>query len=249
MASPHPLALHAPPIAATVAIAPATTLVTPTDSTPALALDDYAGEGEGEGEHENHGGALSIASAAVHEYAALTSLADSHSEEEELVDQLGPAMDHPHALSAAFDPFEPIPTHQLPSMQLPLVPLSHIYNSGHMSSYDPSLEPPPFLEEAHLNLPDRTSFAPITSFFHSIAPERPTIPGLDLVQVPRSIARADLRGDRCDIQGIDWTVRYTTRSHVRAKRVDYESAKLPHSLHEVRSVCSELILRSRLTRL
>lgn len=239
MASPHPLTLHAPLIAATVAIAPATTLATPADSTPALALDDY--EGEGEGEHENHSGALSIASADVHDYAALTSLADSHSEEDELMEQLGLVMDHSHVLSVSYDPSEPIPTHQLPSMQLPL---PHLYTSGHMSSYDPSLEPPPFLEEAHLNLPDRTSFAPITSFFHSIAPERPTVPGLDLVQVPDSITRDDLCGDRCDSQGIDWTVRNTTRSHVRAKRVDYESAKLPHSLQRVRAVCSQWFLMS-----
>ncbi|KAH7076458.1 WD40-repeat-containing domain protein [Paraphoma chrysanthemicola] len=135
----------------------------------------------------------------------------------------------PHTGSTSYDPFEPAPSYHMPSMLMPTI------FSGHMSSSDPSLEPPPTLQEAHLSIQDKCSFAPITSFFHYLAPEKPTVPGLDLIQVPDSITRDDLQGDRYDAQGIDWVVRNTTRSHVRSKRYECESAKLPRSLQEVRA--------------
>jgi hypothetical protein len=141
----------------------------------------------------------------------------------------------PHAApTPLFDPFESIPVYQMPSMH---TPMPHIF-SGHTSSSDPFLEPPPTLQEAHLSIEDNGSFAPITSFFHRIAPEKPTVPGLDLVQVPAHISRDQLQGDRFDLQGIDWSIRNTTRSQVRGKRVECEGAKLSCSSHEVRKVCS-----------
>jgi hypothetical protein len=98
------------------------------------------------------------------------------------------------------------------------------------------------LQEAHLSIHDKASFEPITTFFHYFTPQKPTVPGLDLVQVPRSIARDDLRGDAYDCQGIDWSVRNTTRSAMRKKRFEYESEKLPRCMKEVRKVIHGIAL-------
>jgi hypothetical protein len=111
----------------------------------------------------------------------------------------------------------------------------------HLSSSDPFLEPPPAFHEFHLSVPDKQSFTTISTFFHHITPAKPTVPGLDLVQVPESITRDDLQGDKYDCQGIDWSVRNTTRSAVQKKRFEYETAKLqaqPQTqyLKEVRKV-------------
>jgi hypothetical protein len=119
------------------------------------------------------------------------------------------------------------------------------FMSHHLSSSDPSLEPPPAFHEFHLSVPDKGSFTAISTFFHHITPAKPTVPGLDLVQVPTSITRDDLQGDRYDCQGIDWSVRNTTRSAVRKKRFEYERAKLETQLgaqylKEVRKVITGL---------
>ena len=95
-----------------------------------------------------------------------------------------------------------------------------------LSSSESSLEPPPILHESSHCAYDRAAFVPITSFFHRIAPQRPTVPGLDLQQLPAAITRQQLHGDRCDFQGIDWTARNTTRAAVRARRVEYETERL-----------------------
>ena len=221
-------------------IAAATTLATLADSRPPTTY----GEDEDEDEDDDYSGGISITSADLQEYILTGSLADTPMTEEDVAEQLQSVMaqlqsfPHPGPTSYdpfdPFDPFEPIPSYHLPSLHMS-IPIPQV-SSGHMSSSDPSLEPPPTLQEAHLSIQDRASFAPITSFFHYIAPEKPTVPGLDLVTVPDLITKEDLQGDRYDIQGIDWTVRNTTRSHVRAKRVECESAKLLPNLQQVRKV-------------
>jgi hypothetical protein len=107
---------------------------------------------------------------------------------------------------------------------------------GHLSSSEPSLEPPPTHYEANLSIKDKSQFVPITSFFHYLTPEKPTVPGLDLVQVPDVITREDLQGDKYDYQGIDWSIRNTTRSSVRSKRRVCEEERLSPSLKETRMV-------------
>jgi hypothetical protein len=91
----------------------------------------------------------------------------------------------------------------------------------------PHLEPQTTLNEPHLSIPDRAAFCPITSYFHRFFDSsKPVVPGLDLVQVPDSITRQDLRGDEYDYQGIDWTIRRTTRARVRELRSQYERRRL-----------------------
>jgi DNA-binding beta-propeller fold protein YncE len=188
--------------------------------------EDESEEEEDEDDNDNDIGGISLTSANLHDY-----IADTHMADEDVAEQLQSVMDQlqsfPHAVESA-------PSYQMPSIQMPI---PHVY-SGHMSSSDSSLEPPPTQQEANLSISDRTSFLPITSFFHLIAPERPTVPGLDLVQVPASITKDDLQGDKYDYQGIDWAVRNTMRSRVRARRVDCEGAKTPPSVEAVRKVCS-----------
>ncbi|KAF1912398.1 WD40-repeat-containing domain protein [Ampelomyces quisqualis] len=111
---------------------------------------------------------------------------------------------------------------------------------GHTSSSDAALygvlHPlPPALHDAHLAIDDHGAFTDIAAFFDRLAPRKPAVPGLDLVAVPASITRAQLQGDRFDHQGIDWLARSTTRSHVRAKRAEFEAARLARRLHHVRS--------------
>ncbi|KAL6711992.1 hypothetical protein ACN47E_003035 [Coniothyrium glycines] len=149
-----------------------------------------------------------------------------------LVEQIHSWPSHAHAITA---PPESGPLHV--SYQLSGAPLSAPSPpmlGSHLSSSEHPLEPPPTLQEAHLSIQDRGSFAPITSFFHWFTPEQPVVPGLDLVQVPASIVQDDLQGDRYDFQGIDWIVRNTTRSTIRAKRVEYENEKVLLSQKEVR---------------
>lgn len=107
---------------------------------------------------------------------------------------------------------------------------------GHLSSSEPSLEPLPAWPEAYLSIKDNSQFVPITSFFHYLTPEKSTVPGLDLVKVPDVIKREHLQGDRCDFQGIDWSVRNTTRSSVRSKRRECEQERLSPSVRQTRTV-------------
>ncbi|KAJ4336447.1 hypothetical protein N0V95_008608, partial [Ascochyta clinopodiicola] len=89
---------------------------------------------------------------------------------------------------------------------------------------------------AHLSIRDKAQFVPITSFFHYLTPEKPTVPGLDLVHVPHVITQDDLQGDKYDFQGIDWTIRNTTRSSVRSRRRECEEERLSPTLKETRTV-------------
>jgi hypothetical protein len=240
MASPHTHQLHSfAPLDTSAQTHPSPTTIAAATTLATLADRDD----EVEEEDDDYSGGISITSADLHYYTSASSMADTHMTEEDFAEGLQSymaqfdAFPHPGPHPSSFDPFEPIPSYQMPSIHIPSLhmPIPAAF-SGHISSSEHSLEPPPTLQEAHLSIQDKTSFAPVTSFFHYLAPEKPTVPGLDLIQVPTSIRRDDLRGDRYDAQGIDWTVRNTTRSHVRAKRFEYESEKLPRSLREVRKV-------------
>jgi len=203
-------------------------------SRPPTSQANY--EDEDEEEDDDYGGGIPITPTGMGDYQ----IADTHMADEDtlelqvIADQLET---FEYMATPSFDPFEPIPS--MPSYHIPSIqmPISHLH-SGFTSSSDPSLEPPPTSQEVHLSIRDNHPFLPITSFFHSIAPERPTVPGLDLVQLPATITSDDLRGEQFDCHGIDWSVRKTKRSQVRARRVECESARAPVHLREIRKVCS-----------
>lgn len=117
----------------------------------------------------------------------------------------------------------------------PLAPAPHGFPHLAGADHSLSLEPHPTSFEGHLSIQDKASFAPITSFFHYLTSKKPTVPGLDLVQLPAVITREQVKGDAYDFQGIDWAARNTDRSTVRAKRVEYEKEKLPPGLKQLRT--------------
>lgn len=223
------------------AIAAASTLTALADSRPPTSSGEHETEAQITDDDDDDSGGISITSADLQDYTSASSLPDTPMTENDEQVQSVMAQLHafPHAgLPSTHDPSEPLPSYQVPGIHMP-VPSAF---ASHFSSSEPSLEPPPTLQEAHLSIQDKASFAPITSFFHYNTPEKPFVPGLSLVQVPESITREDLQGDRYDCQGIDWIVRNTTRSHIRARRVQYEIAKVPHSLLQVRKVLSTSML-------
>ncbi|KAJ4408974.1 hypothetical protein N0V91_002788 [Didymella pomorum] len=162
-----------------------------------------------------------------------------------LADTLGTAGIHMQAAMAHLQSFAhdtnaiPPPTSDTTSLHMNHVllppPPSYL---GHLSSSEPSLEPLPAWPEAYLSIKDNSQFVPITSFFHYLTPEKSTVPGLDLVKVPDVIKREHLQGDRYDFQGIDWSVRNTTRSSVRSKRRECEQDRLSPSVRETRTRCT-----------
>lgn len=222
-----------PPSPTTYAAAIA--LATFSDSRPSTSHHDDADEDMIDDDDDDQGGGISLADFQQFMETPLPSIHDhlqAHTENavmppQTLMEQI---QSWPYA-SASTLLGPPVPYH-MSSTYMPAPPLP----MSHLSSSEPSLEPPPTLQEAHLSIQDKASFAPITSFFHWYTPEHPVVPGLDLVKVPASIRREDLQGDRYDCQGIDWTVRNTTRSFMRAKRAEYESAKVAPSQREVRKV-------------
>ncbi|KAF2118556.1 WD40-repeat-containing domain protein [Lophiotrema nucula] len=85
---------------------------------------------------------------------------------------------------------------------------------------------------------DGDKFQDISTFYrqHIHHPNSGTLISLEGARRPSSICREDLRGDSCDYQGIDWSVRRTTRSTIRAERTSYESNRIPSRLQALRSV-------------
>ncbi|CAO2656829.1 Nn.00g056320.m01.CDS01 [Neocucurbitaria sp. VM-36] len=248
MASPHlpgeddhTAAASCPPSPTTVAAA--VTLATLSDSRPSTSHgqdddDDDDDDADLDGHHDSGG----ISLVDLQQYVDDTTPSTYNMEEGEEVMVLPqsvmaqfPAGPHLVPMSALdmLDPLDPYHMSSLHVLPGPPVFMSHMSSSEHL------LEPPPTLQEASLNIQDKGSFFPLTSFFHQLTLRRPevqkhTVPGLDLIQVPKSITRDDLQGDSYDCQGIDWSVRNTTRLNVRAKRVEVESAKLFRSPKEVR---------------
>lgn len=226
------------------AIAAATTLAALADERPLTTLAHYA-EADDDYYDDDDSGGIPITSTDLHDFIQPMAYMGDMTEQdmaEQLQSIMAESPSHAPAIPAAafpFDVYEPLPPsaalfpHPFPDIA---APSPHVF-FGHTSSSDLMLEPlPPTLQEAHLSIDDNHPFTPITTFFHSITPPRPTVPGLDLITVPPSITRDQLDGDRFDSQGIDWAARYTTRSQIRVKRRDHEAARLPPRSQRVRHV-------------
>ncbi|KAH9873453.1 hypothetical protein IAQ61_004076 [Plenodomus lingam] len=234
---PHPPSLSSLLSTSPNAIAAVVTLATLSDSRPPTSFGQdhvHVMDGDGDDEDDDYDGGISL-------------LDMQHFMEEESIvgiytTQENEAVTAPmHAVMTQHSPFwphlTPLPT--LPDPALDLLddasipfhvsniqtPLHPPFVSQPVSS-DSSLEPPPLIYDFTACVVDNAAFMPITSFFHRVAPQRPTVPGLDLQDLPPSITRHNLRGDSLDCQGIDWTARNTTRSAMRAKRVEYETERL-----------------------
>ncbi len=223
------------------AIAAAVTLATLADNRPPTSDGDPEPEAEEEVEDDDHGGGISLEDFQHFVEAPIQAHTTKNSPRSipEFQSVMAQFESWPQPLySSTLDSLDPLSTLSMFIQQPPEPPIF----VSHLSSSANSLEPPPTLQEVHLSIQDKTSYAPITSFFHYLSHEKPTVPGLDLIQVPPSIVREDLKGDRYDYQGIDWVVRNTTRSSIRAKRAEYEGQKLPPSLREVRKVCTHLLI-------
>lgn len=233
----QPSATHLP--AATTSASPtshvADIALPSTDSRPATS---HAGDVEDMiDDEDDQSGGVSLADFQQFMEAQLPSIHDMETETDDAV-----ASPHSltaqiqswssHAAASTLDLHSSPALYHLPGAYIPAHPIS----MSHLSSSEHSLEPPPALQDPHLSIQDKASFAPITSFFHWFTPQHPVVPGLDLVVIPDSITRDDLQGDQYDFQGIDWAARNTTRSAVRAKRVDYEKEKVLPSQKEIRKV-------------
>jgi hypothetical protein len=223
------------------ALAAAATLATLADGRPPVAYEDY----EDDDEDDDYSGGISITSADLYEYTSASSMTDTYMTEQDVAEQQQqqqstmaefPSFPHPGPAFASDLPV-PVPSYHIPSIQ---APIPHLF-SGHTSSSDPVLEPLPPIHQTHLTIEDNGSFMPITSFFHRISPVKTTVPGLDLVKPPHSVTQDQLQGDGLDPQGIDWFVRNVTRSHVRAKRAEWEAGQLSPSSHQTRKVCGPLM--------
>jgi hypothetical protein len=237
----HPADTSAPPSPSTLAAA--TTLAALADDRPLPTLPathDYANYYDIEDDDDDYSGGISITSTDLQEYASGHPMADTYMTEQDVAEHL----------ESILAPQPLLPQETLPTVSQGLAMYAmnfeqpHVFSfSGHNSSSDPALywglDPlPPAFQEGHLAIEDNGSFTDITAFFDRIAPQRPTVPGLDLVEVPAKVTRDQLQGDRFDYQGIDWLARNTTRSYVRAKRAEFENARLLRRLNGVRSVSS-----------
>jgi hypothetical protein len=91
--------------------------------------------------------------------------------------------------------------------------------------------------EDYLNQLNRDRFLSIHSFYrHMVDHTKHPHVDLDLTETPRLVTREDLKGDECDMQGIDWSMRRRTRAAIRAQRTEFEAARLSPLLKSVRQV-------------
>lgn len=90
--------------------------------------------------------------------------------------------------------------------------------------------------EEFLNNMNKDRFLSITAFFRHFVGYKDSPVGLEATPPPDVITRDHLRGDECDLQGINWAIRRTTRAAVRAKRTAFESARLSPQLNALRQV-------------
>ncbi|KAF2001201.1 WD40 repeat-like protein [Amniculicola lignicola CBS 123094] len=90
------------------------------------------------------------------------------------------------------------------------------------------------------SLESKNAFVYISSFYRHFfnPPKGATLLDLTAFPPPEVITREDLRGDECDFQGINWSMRGTTRASVRAKRTMFETERLMPSLRAIRQVCT-----------
>jgi hypothetical protein len=225
------------------ALAAAVTLATLSDSSSLTGHADHADDVEDDDDDDESGG-ISLADyqqfmeAMPPQSLEMGGLGQEQDLEDMAVDiHMQEFISQAHPAYVAYHPFEIFDAsstpHHTSTTHLTAPPIF----MNHLSSGDPALEPPPTLNEPHLSIQDKGAFCPITSYFHHyFNPDKAIVPGLDLIHVPKTIARDDLRCDRYDFQGIDWEVRKTMRSAVRKARFEFESAKLSPGLKQVRKV-------------
>ncbi|KAF2013377.1 WD40 repeat-like protein [Aaosphaeria arxii CBS 175.79] len=103
-----------------------------------------------------------------------------------------------------------------------------------MPGYDTDFEGVSGQPEAFLSVINKDAFVSVTTFFNHFVPHKEPPLALDIRSPPEFITREDLRGDRFDIQGIDWALRNTTRANVRSRRAAYEESRLEAKQLEVR---------------
>ncbi|KAF2750891.1 WD40 repeat-like protein [Sporormia fimetaria CBS 119925] len=112
---------------------------------------------------------------------------------------------------------------------LPLPPLDDMLwdTSGSaanwLSHIDNDSELPPFSD--YLKLLNKDRFLPISSFFRRINAQGNMFT-MDAVVPKDVVTYGDLRGDECDIQGINWKGLNTTRAAIRDRRTKYEADRL-----------------------
>jgi DNA-binding beta-propeller fold protein YncE len=97
-------------------------------------------------------------------------------------------------------------------------------------SDDASLSP----NEDYLNTLNKDRFLSITAFYRSYLKRKDDLGALEDLPIAPVVTRDQLRGDECDMQGINWALRRTTRSAVRKKRIAFEEARLNPAVKAVR---------------
>lgn len=144
---------------------------------------------------------------------------------DDMLDQHAAALD---SLSMEQVP-PPPPTSSGPSIQEFLMSHGSVYELDYEAYQNPN--------EEYLNHLNKDRFLSISSFFRYFMPHtKDSFIELDATAPPQAITRDDLRGDECDMQGINWSLRRTTRAAVRSKRTAFERARLSPHLVAVRRV-------------
>ncbi|KAF2739193.1 hypothetical protein EJ04DRAFT_354996 [Polyplosphaeria fusca] len=119
-----------------------------------------------------------------------------------------------------------------PDQLLPLPNIAPTWSSLH----DLDLEILSAGDDYYPGVENKDKFVDISRFFNQVVlhdKDTTTMP-LDGVDRPSSITRHDLRGDAFDMQGIDWSIRNTTKAAIRAKRTAWEGSRMPVRLRAVR---------------
>ncbi|EUC30283.1 hypothetical protein COCCADRAFT_104332 [Bipolaris zeicola 26-R-13] len=226
------------------ALAAAVTLATLSDNSPPTSHADHADDNhndDADDDDDGYGGGISLADYQQFmedmppPQGALGPDEEQGQDDAAVEMHMQTFLSQVHPAYVAYHPFEIFDVSSTPhNTSTTHIPAPPIYMS-HVSSGDPALEPPPTLNEPHLSIQDKGAFCPITSYFHHyFNPDKAIVPGLDLIHVPNTVARDDLKCDHYDYQGIDWEVRKTTRSAVRESRFEFESEKLSPGLKQVR---------------
>lgn len=113
---------------------------------------------------------------------------------------------------------------------------SYVLSQHYLSDLDSDANLNP--NEEYLNNLNRDRFLSITAFYRLFIKRKDDLLGLEDFPMSPVITREDLRGDECDMQGINWAVRKTTRDGVRKKRLAFENGRLSPQLQAVRKVHS-----------
>lgn len=127
------------------------------------------------------------------------------------------------------------------SPPVPLEPISsgptiHDYLMSHGTIYDLDFEADLNPNEEYLNHLNRDRFLSVNAFFRHFVDHRETAIDLDATPRPEVVTRHNLCGDEYDMQGINWSLRRTTRKAIRSKRTLFESVRMSPRLVATRQV-------------